>query len=154
MNESQIWWVLAGALVAIELVTGTFYLLMMALGMAAAALVAYAGWGLATQMWVASVVGGGAVALWHFLRGRQPKPLPASANRDVNLDIGSQVTVNEWRADGTALVQFRGAMWTAVAAQPSDHAHVGQFTITELHGNRLTLARFSPPPPVPGAQRD
>ena len=37
------WWLLAGVLVAVELLTGTFYLLALALGAAAAALAAHAG---------------------------------------------------------------------------------------------------------------
>ena len=141
MNESGIWWLLAGAVVVAELVTGTFYLLMMALGLVAAALGAHAGLGTTTQVLIAALVGGGAVVLWHTKRSQQPKPLPASANKDVNLDIGSEVLVGEWRGDGTALVKFRGANWTAVASQPIDSAQVGLFTITELHGNRLTLSK-------------
>ena len=42
MAQSTIWWVLAGGFVAVELLSGTFYLLMLALGMAAAALAAQA----------------------------------------------------------------------------------------------------------------
>jgi hypothetical protein len=40
------WWIATGALVAAELVTGTFYLLMLALGTAVAALVGMAGLGI------------------------------------------------------------------------------------------------------------
>ena len=141
MDDSGIWWLLAGAVVTAELITGTFYLLMMALGLVAAALGAHAGLGPTAQVLIAALVGGGAVALWHIKRSQQPKPLPASANRDVNLDIGGAVEVGEWRSDGTALVKFRGANWTAVASQPSDSTQVGLFTITELHGNRLTLSK-------------
>ena len=32
MNDTTMWWVLAGTLVALELATGTFYLLMLGLG--------------------------------------------------------------------------------------------------------------------------
>ena len=141
MNESGIWWLLAGAVVVAELLTGTFYLLMMALGLVAGALAAHAGLGVTAQVLIAALVGGGAVVAWHLRRSQQPKPLPASANRDVNLDIGGEVMVTEWRSDGTALVKFRGANWTAVAAQPSDITQVGLFIITELHGNRLTLSK-------------
>ena len=141
MNESGIWWLLAGAVVAAELLTGTFYLLMMAVGLAAAALSAHAGFGLTAQILTAACVGCSAVVLWHIKRGKQPKPMPASANRDVNLDIGGEVTVTEWHSDGTALVKFRGANWTAVPSQASDRAQSGLFTITELHGNRLTITK-------------
>ena len=33
MEESTIWWLMAGITVAVELMTGTFYLLMIALGL-------------------------------------------------------------------------------------------------------------------------
>ena len=38
MADSSIWWLLTGVAVAAELMTGTFYLLMFALGLAAAAI--------------------------------------------------------------------------------------------------------------------
>ena len=41
MAESTIWWLMAGSAVAVELVTGTFYLLMLAIGLASAALAAH-----------------------------------------------------------------------------------------------------------------
>ena len=34
MADSTLWWLLAGAAVAVELLTGTFYLLMLGIGMA------------------------------------------------------------------------------------------------------------------------
>ena len=71
MSNATMWWVLSGVLVALELVTGTFYLLMLSLGAVAAALTAMAGYGLTTQLVVAAVVGGlGAVLLGQW-RKRQ-----------------------------------------------------------------------------------
>ena len=37
MAHSTVWWLVAGAAVALELMTGTFYLLMLAIGLAAGA---------------------------------------------------------------------------------------------------------------------
>ena len=51
MSDSTLWWLLAGAAVALELFTGTFYLLMLAVGMAAAALAAHAGAGTPASLW-------------------------------------------------------------------------------------------------------
>ena len=141
MSESTIWWLLAGAAVVVELVTGTFYLLMLAVGLAAGAIAAYFGFSLVAQLLVASVVGGGAVLLWHLARSRAPKPLPASANHDVNLDIGGAVQVEAWNPDGTASVRLRGAVWTAVPAGPTDTG-IGSFRIREMVGNRLVIERI------------
>jgi len=87
MADSTVWWLLAGAAVAVELMTGTFYLLMLAIGLAAAALAAHAGAGLPVQLVTAAVVGGGAVAGWHLQRGRRLAAPPATGNPDVNLDV-------------------------------------------------------------------
>ena len=114
MAESTIWWLLAGGAVALELLTGTFYLLMFALGLAAAALAAHAGASFPVQLVAAAVVGGGAVAGWHVFRGRQPAAAAAGANRDVNLDVGESVHIDAWNADGTAQVKYRGAQWTVM----------------------------------------
>jgi membrane protein implicated in regulation of membrane protease activity len=138
-NTATLWWVLAGVLVALELTSGTFYLLMLALGAAAGALAAHLAAGVTTQIVAAALVGGGATALWHWKRGRQPGAAPANANRDVNLDVGERVQVPAWDADGSARVQYRGAQWTARyggAGTPSP----GEHFIVAVEGNRLILA--------------
>ena len=61
MAESTFWWLLAGAAVAVEMLTGTFYLLMLALGLASAAIAAHAGASLPFLSVIAALVGGGAV---------------------------------------------------------------------------------------------
>ena len=142
MSESTIWWLLAGAAVAAELVTGTFYLLMLAIGLAAGAVAAYLGFGTVTQLLVAAALGGGAVFGWYFYRSTRPAPLPASANRDVHIDIGEAVHVERWNADGTATVKFRGANWTAISADPTDSDVTGNFRIRELLGNRLVIEKI------------
>nr|MBP9061711.1 NfeD family protein [Rhodoferax sp.] len=93
MTESTLWWVLAGAMVAVELLTGTFYLLMLAIGMAAGAIAAHAGMPLSLQLVVASVVGGGAVVAWRSYKQKTPSAPPANANHDVNMDVGETVQV-------------------------------------------------------------
>jgi membrane protein implicated in regulation of membrane protease activity len=138
MANSTIWWLLGGLAVGVELITGTFYLLMVAVGLAAAALAAHAGAGFTVQLIVAALVGGGAVALWHLYRSQQPAPAAAAANRDVNLDIGETVYVELWRADGTATVKYRGAEWTVVL-EPGAVRSVGQQRVKEVMGNRLVV---------------
>jgi len=54
-----------------ELVSGTFYLLMLALGMAAAAVAADLGAGLVVQLVVAAAVGGGAVVAWRLRKAQR-----------------------------------------------------------------------------------
>lgn len=107
------WWIVCGALVASELVTGTtFYLLMLALGAAAAALASHLGLPFAAQLVTAALVGGLSVTGWHRRQRRRPRPA-AHENPNVNLDIGQSLDVTQWRSDGTAQVRYRGAAWQA-----------------------------------------
>ncbi len=140
MAESTIWWLLTGTAVAVELLTGTFYLLMLAIGLAAGALAAHAGAGTSAQLVVAAVVGGGAVAAWHLLRPKQPGG-PASANRDVNLDIGETVQVAAWNGDGTANVHYRGANWTVVPVS-GGVMEPGPHRVREVVGSKLVVEKI------------
>jgi membrane protein implicated in regulation of membrane protease activity len=139
-NTATTWWIVAGVLVAAELATGTFYLLMLALGAAAAALAAHFGVAFSGQMLVAALIGGGAVAAWHVKRSRQPAAAPASENRDVNLDIGETVHVPAWSADNTAQVSYRGASW-AVRYVGQGAPQPGAHVIHAVEGSRLLLER-------------
>ena len=141
MADSTVWWLLTGAAVAVELVTGTFYLLMLAIGLAAGALAAHAGTGLPAQLVVAAVVGGGAVAAWHVVRRHRPAALGASANPDVNLDVGETVLVESWQPDGTAQVRYRGASWT-VAHPPGAAPAAGLHRVREVVGSRLIVEKI------------
>ncbi|MFM8665807.1 MAG: NfeD family protein [Betaproteobacteria bacterium] len=139
---SNFWWIVAGVLVAIELATGTFYLLMLALGAVAAALAQMMDLPVATQVVVAALVGGGATALWHLRRARHPQSAPAASNPDVLLDIGQVVVVHQWRADGTTRVAYRGSEWDA-QLKSSTPAQAGNHRIVAVHGNRLELEPVS-----------
>ena len=141
MAESTIWWLLTGAAVAVELMTGTFYLLMLAVGLAAAALAAHLGAGTVMQLLVAALVGGGAVVAWYFIRGKRPVALSAGANRDVNLDVGETVNVECWNPDGTATVKYRGANWTVIH-RAGNTPSTGPHRVAEVIGSRLLVDKI------------
>jgi membrane protein implicated in regulation of membrane protease activity len=138
MADATFWWIFAGVAVAAELVTGTFYLLMLGLGLAAGAIAAHAGASMTVQIVAAALVGGGAVAIWYGVRSRQPKGAPSSANRDINLDIGGTLNVDAWNTDRTAAVKYRGAEWTAELS-PEAIAAPGAHRIVEMVGSRLIV---------------
>src|SRR5678809_1818495 len=58
LSNASVWWIAAGVAVAAELATGTFYLLMIALGLGAAALATYFGATPPIQIRVAADEGG------------------------------------------------------------------------------------------------
>lgn len=137
-NWTTLWWIAAGVLIAAELATGTFYLLMLAVGAAAGALAAHLGLSPTGQMLTAALVGGAAIVAWHSRRSRAPQAAPASRNPDVNLDIGQQVQVDAWSADGLAQVHYRGAAWQArfIGSAP---AQSGRHVIRAVEGSCLLL---------------
>ncbi len=138
LSSSTLWWLLAGALVAAELATGTFYLLMVALGAAAGALAAHAGLSGTAQVATAALCAAGATAAWHFKRARSPKSAPVESNRDVNLDIGQHLQVPEWLPDGSARVSYRGAMWSVRFAGTGQPA-AGEHVIVAVRGNEFAV---------------
>ena len=138
MEESTIWWLLAGGLVVAELLTGTFYLLMLAVGVGAAGIAAHLGASTTAQILTAALVGGGSVVGWPLLRRKRPGDPSARADRSVKLDGGETVMIESWNADGTSSVKYRGANWVAIhrqGVQPSTGPH----RVAELVGNRLLV---------------
>ncbi|WP_431477041.1 NfeD family protein [Massilia eburnea] len=137
MADWMLWAIGAGVLVTLELFSGTFYLLMIAIGMGAGALTSLARVDMPGQMLVAAIVAAIATLLLRRSRfGKSTQP-PAQANPDVNLDIGQSVNVPAWQ-DGVARVMYRGAMWDVELA-PGEAAAPGVFKIREIRGSRLIV---------------
>lgn len=139
MTVSTLWWLVAGAAVIAELLTGTFYLLMVALGLAAGAVAAHLGLPLTEQVLVAALAGAGAVGLCWRVRRRRAAPPPPQANPDLNLDIGQSVAVPHWESDGSARVHYRGATWQARLAVPEPVPTPGTYVIRAIDGSVLLL---------------
>ncbi|HRH18345.1 MAG TPA: NfeD family protein [Aquabacterium sp.] len=147
MDEATIWWVLGGLLVAVELATGSFYLLMLALGAAAGAVAAMLGAAVSVQLAVAAVVGGAFAGGWYLKRRREATQGPGSAPVDdpiQAMDVGQLVTVTLWAADGSTRVNHRGSPWTARLHHPmpeGDIAATGTYRICHMDGNTLFIEK-------------
>lgn len=144
MAQSTVWWLMAGSAVVLELLTGTFYLLMLALGLAAGAVAAHAGADTTGQLIAAALVGSGAVVGWYLRNRRHAGDPSPRALRSVNLDIGEIVQVDAWSPDGSAQVRYRGANWTA-QRRGDTPAAVGPHRVVELVGNRLLVEPVDSP---------
>jgi membrane protein implicated in regulation of membrane protease activity len=138
MADWMVWLAAAGVLVVLELFTGTFYLLMMAVGLVFGALAAWLGAGMPAQTIAAAVVGILATGVLHRSRfGRRPR-VDAARDQNVNLDIGQRLAVDSWQA-GQARVMYRGALWD-VELGPGAQPQAGDFRIVEVQGSRLIVA--------------
>jgi membrane protein implicated in regulation of membrane protease activity len=141
MTEPMLWWITAGLLVVSELLTGTFYLLMLALGATAGAMAAYAGVNQTWQIVIAALVGVAAITLWHLRRLRHTPPSDNdSMDPNQHFDIGETVQVTSWNAQGEARVQYRGTQWPAICADRIPHH--GPHRIVEIKGSRLVLSKI------------
>jgi membrane protein implicated in regulation of membrane protease activity len=142
MSDWMIWMLTAGVLIVLEMFTGTFYLLMVAIGLAAGGLAAVAGAGGPLQLVLASIVG--VLATFALRRSKLGRVSRTDAARDpnVNLDIGQTVSVSEWQSAGggmhTARAMYRGAMWD-VELQEGAQVQAGRFVIREIRGSRLIV---------------
>ena len=109
MPPHVFWWVLALVLVALELTTGTFYLLLYGVAAGAAGLVGWLGPGIEWQLLTAAVI---AVAGTFVLRRWRNSSIGGPGLQD--LDIGQHVQVESW-SEGRGQVRYRGAEWDAEA---------------------------------------
>lgn len=137
------WWGLAVLFAVLEMVTTTFYFLVLGIGFAAAGAVAFAGGGLAAQLITAAIV---SVLAWYLLRRFAPRrgKVSAQGSRDLILDVGERVRVDRWQPDRRAQVVYRGAHWEAELVSDDDRApEPGEFVIRRIEGNRLIVARGS-----------
>jgi len=106
-----IWILTAIALVIVELLTGTFYLLVLGFAAAAGAALAWLDLPLAAQASAAAIVGVLGVALV-----RRYRVSTGQTATSINaIDVGQRVTVESWvnEAEGLARVHYRGTLWDA-----------------------------------------
>jgi membrane protein implicated in regulation of membrane protease activity len=143
--EMWLVWLVAGfAFVIAELVTGTFYLLMIGVGAFAGALAAWLGANLLLQAGVGGIIAiGGAyvVHLWH-LRQRA-----GDSQHDNLLDRGQPVVLEGWANETAriARVKYRGTTWDARLARADDRPVPGTTLYIEAQeGNTLVVAAAPP----------
>jgi membrane protein implicated in regulation of membrane protease activity len=132
------WFVIAFGLLVAELLTGTFYLLVIAIALAVAGMAALAGLSTPLQFVVAAVIGiGGSIWLRSTRFGRRLHE--RGDDRVQNMDIGQSLRVENWTAARTARANYRGAVWDVELA-PGEQPASGEFVIREIQANRLIVA--------------
>ena len=144
----ELWllWLIAGfVLVIAELLTGTFYLLVIALGAFAGSLAAWMGANELVQAIVGSVVALAGAWFVHHWHASHHKP---DGGRSNLLDRGQPVVLEGWENEpaGIARVKYRGASWDArMALADARPAPGSTLYIDAMEGNMLVVV---PAPPA------
>jgi membrane protein implicated in regulation of membrane protease activity len=142
--EQWLLWVIVGmVLVIAELVTGTFYLLVLGAGALAAAVVAWAGGNELIQAVVAGVVAiGGAWFVHHWHEAHRK----SDEGRTNFLDRGQPVVLEGWSNEsaGIARVKYRGTSWDARVATASKPTPGSTLYIETQEGHTLVVVEAPP----------
>ncbi|MBL8535733.1 MAG: NfeD family protein [Betaproteobacteria bacterium] len=137
-----LYWFLAGlVLVIVELMTGTFYLLIFGIACSAGALVAYAGGDFAPQAIVAAFT-----ALVGLVIVKKRKRSLEGQGDAAAIDVGQTATFETWvNAEGRlARVRYRGAPWEADVAGSADFQAGASLFVTAVDGTRLKVSQQRP----------
>lgn len=142
MNDAMVWLGLAGILVILEIFSGTFYLLMIAVGMLAGAMAAWFGLSNPLQMLCVAIVGVTGVLLLRLRRRTPESSGDPSRDPGINLDIGQTVRIDEWSGPQAgvyvARASYRGADWD-VELERGAEASPGLHMIRAVQGSRLIV---------------
>lgn len=115
-------WAIAGfVLIIAELVTGTFYLLVLGVAALVGALVAWLG----GAFWLQAILTAAATLIGTYLVHVWWRRHPKESQAENSLEVGQTVVFESWvnKASGTARVKYRGASWDAKvtgSAKPDD----------------------------------
>ena len=145
MDLAIVWAVIGLALVIVELLSGTFYLLMLGIAAFGAAAAAWLGFEFSVQAIVAAVVGGGGCYGVHLYRANN------RARQMPPIDAGMPASFEAWLdpAARLARVRYRGASWDArvegVEAQAIEGIAPGATVyVLAADGNTLRVAKNRP----------
>jgi membrane protein implicated in regulation of membrane protease activity len=110
MEEDLFWAILGLGLVIVELLTGTFYLLVLGIAAFGAALAAWLGQGFGVQAMVAAVIAAAGCYGVHVYRAKNVK------GQMAQVDAGQPASFENWVDQGARLarVRYRGASWDAL----------------------------------------
>jgi membrane protein implicated in regulation of membrane protease activity len=137
MDHAIVWAVIGLVLVIVEVMTGTFYLLMLGVAAFGAALAAWLGLGFSAQSIVAAVVSAVGCYGVHVYRAKN------SAQQMAPIDAGMPASFESWLDAGARLarVRYRGASWDA-RVEGSDAIEPGATVyVLAADGNTLRVAK-------------
>ena len=143
MANHLIWLVLGLLLITVELMTGTFYLLVLGLGALIAAALGFLGGSFSAQALGASLVTVVGIVAVNRLRRNNNNAQPAMSDY---IDFGQPVVFERWtnEAAGLARVSYRGTTWDAHVLGNSEPQATDVLYICGNNGGRLQVAVAKP----------
>jgi membrane protein implicated in regulation of membrane protease activity len=143
MEQWLLWIIVGMVLVIAELVTGTFYLLVLGVGALAAAVIAWAGGNEIIQAVVAGAVAIGGAWFVHHWHEAHRKSDEGRANF---LDRGQPVVLEGWANEsaGLARVKYRGTSWDARVASAVKPTPGSTLYIDAQEGQTLVVVEAPP----------
>jgi membrane protein implicated in regulation of membrane protease activity len=140
MDEDFLWAILGLTLVIVELLTGTFYLLMLGVAAFGAALAAYLGQGIGVQAIVAAVISGFGCYGVHVYRARN------AGAQMAPVDAGQPANFESWVDQGARLarVRYRGASWDALVDGEAALESGALLYVLKTNGNTLNVSTRRP----------
>ena len=140
--EGYLLWAIAGmTLIIAELVTGTFYLLVIGAAGLAGAAASYLGYSFWVQAVVAAAVATVGVVLVNRYRVSHSK-----SGGSASLDVGQSAILDSWinKQDGLARVRYRNALWDARVLDDRDAPAGSVLYIQNVDGNTLYVSKARP----------
>ena len=134
-----LWFVSAVIALIAEFVTGTFYLLVVALALAGGGLAALSGLGAVAELTAASLTG--VIGLWLVTRWKKRHANPRQARREP--DFGQPVRIVSITGNGLARVHYRGTEWDAELLDPALASGQTGY-IAGSDGSRLKISSTPP----------
>jgi len=140
MDPSLAWAIVGLALVIAELLTGTFYLLMLGVAAFGAALAAYFGLAFWPQIVVAAVVAAAGCYGVHAYRARN------KAAQMPSIDAGMPASFEHWIDPAARLARgrYRGASWDARVDGTEALESGSALYVVNTNGNTLQVAAKRP----------
>ena len=136
-------WLLAGLLlVVVELMTGTFYLLILGIAAGIGALVAF----LDQPFWMQALIAAIAAGVGGILVNRYHRKVNDTSPEDTANDVGQTVTIESWVSEPQRLarVRYRGTIWDADVLG-NDRTEVGaRLYVVATQGSRLKVSSERP----------
>ena len=140
MEEDFLWAILGLTLVIIELLTGTFYLLVLSIAAFGAALAAWLGQAFPVQTIVAAVISGFGCYGVHVYRAKN------ATQQMPNVDAGQPASFENWVDQGARLarVNYRGASWDALVDGDAAVDTGAMLYVVSANGNTLKVTTRRP----------